>query len=125
MLRPMLRRTRTSSSSRRLARAGGLLVRWIVLGFYLVLASTLDLHHNHGAKGLETCGALDCPHAAADPCPVQLFQQAHGDGWEPSPLPLALSVFPWETAGPGINPTSSHEGLKRPRGPPVLLDLTA
>lgn len=99
-------------------------VPWLtraLLVLYLGLSASLDLHHNHGSpqpaqdpaiRGLESC-------ACAHPCPVELFQNAHGPTAALVP-PLALpAIHP----APPLPPVHAWPGgiprLARPRGPPA------
>jgi len=121
---PMLDRAKTSSSqgsfARLLARSGRLALTLV----YLTLVMTLDLHHNHGADGRGGTASLGLAHAES-PCPVLIFQQAHGDaGCEPvQPQNLGLCAALSELA-PG-SPALPHTFTPPARGPPSHLFIAA
>lgn len=88
--------------------------------FYSFWALTLDLHHNHGVPSTPEQPTLARNGAATDPCPVDLFQNAHGQACTeavpavvlpeaPAPRPIAKRVA---CVGP--------RDLPRLRGPPRL-----
>lgn len=96
-------------------------VRGALALLYALLVLTLDLHHNHGAELPPRQPAWDHPHATEDPCPVQVFQNAHGD---PPLAPGLISFLPSREPGalPGETPPPRLPG-RRPasRGPPPSL----
>ncbi len=95
------------------------LMHSLVLLVYLMLAASPDLHHNHG---MDCCGHAGAQlEAAHDPCPVDIFQLAHGDAppalpateWlalQPEPVPYRLEAF-----------LSCEYRLPVGRGPPACL----
>jgi len=98
--------------------AGAVVARGMLL-LYLLLSGTLDLHHNH-------CGPLEpgTPALVAEvhvhaPCPVDLFQNAHGPA-----VGMGLPLGSWMShAAPPLPQDQPWPGdirrQARPRAPPV------
>jgi hypothetical protein len=98
----------------------GLVVARGMLLVYLLLSATLNLHHNHGGPAGFGTPALAAEAHDHAPCPVDLFQSAHGPTiavslpmgfWQSHPAPPLSQSQPW--------PGEVHR-LARPRAPPVL-----
>lgn len=86
---------------------------------YAFWVLTLELHHNHGAETTPARPELGLPAAHVEPCPVQIFQQAHGDAWvDGQPEPWLADAEAPLLAIPGC-PARKPESC-RTRGPPRL-----
>ncbi|MFA7330553.1 MAG: hypothetical protein WC326_05695 [Candidatus Delongbacteria bacterium] len=86
---------------------------------YAFWALTLELHHNHGAETTPARPELGLPAAHVDPCPVQIFQQAHGDAW------VDNQPEPWLAEAEAPLPALPGHLVRKPescrsRGPPRL-----
>jgi hypothetical protein len=99
------------------------LLRLGLLALYLPLVATLDLHHNHGIELPPDHAELRALPACMDPCPVTLFQLAHGDEHVTPPLMPMLA----SQGAPAVTTWSapwlpSRRGVAV-RGPPRFLPV--